>query len=124
MHVMHQSTAVAALLVVSACAARSGGDSWLRGRSEENCARAACLFAVLVDATGQPIEGADVSLKGTTRGAVTNAYGRLAVQGIPSGEHPLTVTIGGRTLESEPIEVPPTYVAVTITVGPDRLTVR
>ena len=124
MRVMHQSTAVAALLVVSACAARSTGDSWLSGRSEENCARAACLFAVLVDSTGQPIEGADVTLKGTARGAVTNAYGRLAVQGIPSGEHPLKVTIKGKTLESQPIEVPPTYVAVVITVGPDGLTVR
>ena len=128
MRIVHQSMAAAIVLSVAACAVQgsrsSATDEWLRTRAEENCSRASCLFAVLVDTAGQPIEGADVELGGTDRRGVSNAWGRVVVQGAPLGSHRLKVRVNGATMESEPVALPPTYLAVTIEVRPEGLTVR
>ena len=45
--------------------------------------------------SGQPIQGAQVSVVGTRLGSLTNAEGRAAITGVPVGEHTVTVTFLG-----------------------------
>jgi TonB-linked SusC/RagA family outer membrane protein len=45
--------------------------------------------------SGQPIQGAQVSISGTRLGALTNAQGRAAVSGVPVGSHTVNVTFLG-----------------------------
>jgi hypothetical protein len=51
----------------------------------------AVLGSVVNEATGMPLEGAQVSLVGTQIGAVTSAEGRFLLQNVTPGEHQLRV---------------------------------
>lgn len=59
------------------------------------------ITGTVVDAaSGQPINGAQVSLVGTTRGGLSNAQGRFLLLNVPVGEQVVRVTnIGYRTTE-------------------------
>jgi len=63
----------------------------------------------ITDATsGAPLNGAQVSVESTTRGALTNASGRYLITGVPTGTYTVRVTyIGYRTVEQ----------TVTVTAG-------
>src|SRR5205814_7449476 len=51
-------------------------DPWLRTRGSNDCARPACLFAVVVDSAGQPVNGVDIEIIGAGMQATTNTRGR------------------------------------------------
>ena len=47
------------------------------------------ITGVVSSTDGQPIEGASVTLAGTTRGILTNAQGRFSLTAVPAGTHQL-----------------------------------
>lgn len=46
-------------------------------------------------ATGEVLPGANVSIVGTTRGAVTGLDGRFAIRDVPTGTHAVRVAVAG-----------------------------
>lgn len=55
--------------------------------------------------TGGPLAGAQVSIEGTSHGALTNDRGRYLILGIPVGEHVLVVQSVGYTTERRTITI-------------------
>lgn len=99
-------------------------DSWLRGMSDADCPRAACMFAVLVDTAGNPVVNATVELTGSTIHVTSNGRGRVIAQGIPLGSHRVRVISNGETLESEPIPFGYTIKTLVMEVAPGSLRIR
>jgi hypothetical protein len=99
-------------------------DSWLRGLSDADCPRSACLFAVLVDTAGNPIVNADVELTGSAVHVTSNGRGRVIMQAIPLGSRRVRVTRNGETLESQPIAFGYTIQALVMEVAPGSLRIR
>ncbi|HEY2805526.1 MAG TPA: hypothetical protein VGI92_06655 [Gemmatimonadales bacterium] len=119
---------VAGLSLVAACAGHTGksvgADPWLRTRGASNCARPACLFAVVVDSIDNPVGGIDVEVVGSGIQATSTVRGRIAVQGIAIGPHALRVTAGGKQILSEPIGFGFTFQALTIQLHGDSVRIK
>jgi TonB-dependent starch-binding outer membrane protein SusC len=62
-------------------------------------------------ATGAPIPSAQVTIVGTTRGALTSDKGKYTIAGLPSGPAVVRVTRIGYALETRPVTVPTDAVA-------------
>lgn len=99
-------------------------DSWLRGRSADDCPQSACLFAVLVDSAGAPIPNADVELTSSTVHVTSNGQGRVVAQAIPLGSHRVRVIHNGETLESDLIPFGFTIKTLVMEVRPGSLRIR
>lgn len=56
--------------------------------------------------TGEPVIGANVILKGTTTGSVTDADGNFVITGIPAGSRTLTVSYVGFSPKEVRVDVP------------------
>ncbi|MEJ2539264.1 MAG: TonB-dependent receptor plug domain-containing protein, partial [Gemmatimonadota bacterium] len=74
-----------------------------------SAAQTGAVTGAVVDATsGSPINGAQVSIEGTTLGGLSNAQGRYLILNVPTGERTVRVTyLGYRTEE----------VTVSVTAG-------
>ena len=100
-------------------------DSWLRGRSANDCPQPACLFAVLVDTGGNPVVNANVELTGSPIQVTSSGQGRVFARGIPLGSHRVRVILhGGETLESEPIPFGYTIKTLVMEVSAGSLRIR
>ncbi|HEX6131743.1 MAG TPA: carboxypeptidase regulatory-like domain-containing protein [Actinomycetota bacterium] len=74
----------------------------------------------VTDEGGAPLEGASVSLEGTTLGADTAADGRYRIDGVPVGDYELVVRKSGYGLQRLPVTVTAdatTTVDVTLSVS-------
>jgi len=61
--------------------------------------------SVTVATTGEPINGAQVSIEGTSRGALTNANGRFLITQVPAGAHTLQVVYLGYGSQSQEVTI-------------------
>lgn len=62
------------------------------------------ISGVVTDsASGLPLEGARITIRGTPLAALTNASGRFALRGAPAGATTLTVRIIGYRMAEVPV---------------------
>ena len=69
-------------------------------------AQTGSLTGTVVDATsGAPINGAQVSIEGTTLGGLSNAQGRFLILNVPTGSQTVRVTYLGYRTEEQTVSV-------------------
>lgn len=77
---------------------------------------------VRAEDTGEPLRGAQVTVRSTSQGTITNEQGRFLLRGVPAGEQIIEVTFIGYAAASETVMVQPDATVTTdITLSMDVL---
>jgi iron complex outermembrane recepter protein len=105
-----------------------------------NCSRVALLLSMLLifltslyaqaqstisgevkDEDGNPLIGANVVLKGTNKGALTDVSGKFSIGGVAQGKYTLVVSFVGNKTVTQEVDVNASEVTVSIVSGSDPL---
>ncbi|CAN5883222.1 hypothetical protein BH23GEM9_BH23GEM9_26610 [soil metagenome] len=79
------------------------------------------LVGAVVDSAGEPIPSAQVSIRGTERGGLTNRDGRFLLLNVATGSQTLRVTAPGyRTHDVESVVAEGASTSLRIVLRPDE----